>query len=606
MQVRKETAIIASLSTTIDTRVAIGDASNFGICRKRFPARFAFGRRRIIWSSLILLALFGSFGLVTASAFLPPPSAISLSILSKSAEIQRLLAPLTISMATPQRLLGAFEAASEDSKPNNDCDPSSGCSNDLSRNAANHSHGDTLKTPVRLKSGTKAQSKTSIRNFLPRWMRMVEITDETPKRQDYVSWDDYFLGIAVLSSQRSKDPDDAEGACIADSSNRIVAIGYSGLPRGCPDTIFPWRGDFGVDEGEDDGNGDGNGNGDETHNRYLGSKNPYLCTAATNAVLNKGSQELSGCRLYVTNFPKSDDVKVMIQSGIRELIVLQESKTPPRHGVDALGDGGIDLSGLADDEQDEYASNAMLIMAGIDIRYHRPRQSSIDLEFCGSDAPNPSLLRADGDDHAVPSAEEIEAAAILKEETGYDALSVGYGNNGRREDYLSWEDYFMSVALLTAQRSKDPSTQVGACIVDDQRRIVGLGYNGMPSGLHDDHMPWGKLNNYEVHNKYMYVTHAEVNAILNSKGSYSSHVNGGTLYVTLFPCEHCTKKVIQSGIKKVVYLEDKYHDTDGCRASRAMLRCAKIEVQEHKRRVPRVNIAFYKEEEQTGDGNGHY
>lgn len=452
-------------------------------------------------------------------------------------------------MATPQRLSDAFE----DSKPNGALENSN--SEPLTNAPTN---GET--------------SVTTPRKSIPKWMRMVNITDATPKREDYLDWDDYFLGIAVLSSQRSKDPEDAEGACIADASNRIVAIGYSGLPRGCPDTVFPWK-----DSSEE--------------SQYLRTKNPYLCTAATNAVLNRGSQDLTGCRLYLTNFPKSDDVKVMIQSGIRELVVLQRTRNAPKHGVDALEDETVDLSTLDEEEQDEYAANIMLTMADIDIRYHRPRKASVELEFgvnFTSTAPPPAS--------AKPCDKELEAATILKEETGYDALEVGVGMNGRREDYLSWEDYFMSVALLTAQRSKDPNTQVGACIVDDQRRIVGLGYNGMPRGLHDDSMPWAKQNKYDVHNKYVYVTHAEVNAILNSKGSYSSHVNGGTLYASLFPCEHCTKKIIQAGIKKVVYLEDKYHTTDGCCASRAMLRCAKVEVQEHQRTMARIDVEYYNEE----------
>ena len=511
--------------------------------------------------------------MVKVSAFLSSPPTLPPSTSSKSAENQRLLAPLTITMATPQRIFDVFEAPSEHSKNNGDLENDS--NNDPFVNATNR--GSNSNTPTKAMSGSTGP-QSPIRKFLPRSMRMVEILDETSKRQDYLSWDDYFLGIAVLSSQRSKDPKDAEGACIADVSNRIVAIGYSGLPRGCPDTIFPWK--------------DCDDQNDDENNKYLSSKNPYLCTAATNAVLNKGSQDLLGCRLYVTNFPQSDDVKVMIQSGIRELIVLQKTEKAPKHGIDALGDGEIDLSQLTEEEQDEYASNAMLVMAGIDIRYHQPRKSSISLDFCCSNTVPPPTPHGT----AVTTEEEIKAANILKEETGYDALSIGVGNNGRREDYLPWEDYFMSVALLTAQRSKDPSTQVGACIVDDQRRIVGLGYNGMPSGLHDDHMPWAKLNEYAIHNKYMYVTHAEVNAILNSNGSYSSHVNGGTLYVTLFPCEHCTKKVIQSGIKKIVYLEDKYHDTDGCCASRAMLRCAKIEVQEHQRTVANTDVEFYTED----------
>ncbi len=137
----------------------------------------------------------------------------------------------------------------------------------------------------------------------------------------------------------------------------------------------------------------------------------------------------------------------------------------------------------------------------------------------------------------------------------------------KREDYISWDEYFMGIALLSAQRSKDNSTQVGACIVDPNHKILSLGYNGMPTGCHDDEMPWDRTGNpYDT--KYFYVCHAELNAILNADiGS----LRGATVYVTLFPCNECAKAIIQTGIAEVVYLDDKYHDTDSTRASRRML-----------------------------------
>ncbi len=137
----------------------------------------------------------------------------------------------------------------------------------------------------------------------------------------------------------------------------------------------------------------------------------------------------------------------------------------------------------------------------------------------------------------------------------------------KREEYISWDEYFMGIALLSAQRSKDNSTQVGACIVSPQRKILSLGYNGMPTGCNDDEMPWGRTGN-PLDTKYLYVCHAELNAILNADiGS----LRGATVYVTLFPCNECAKAIIQTGIAEVVYLDDKYHDTDGTRASRRML-----------------------------------
>jgi len=516
-------------------------------------------------------------------------------------------------MATPQRLLHSFEAASNDpdSKENRDVTnannnrddsfPAAGAKGNHTCTPCTPTRATTSSTRTERDDGNKTVSayESPIGKYLPRRpvIKMVDIIT-TPKRKGYLDWDDYFLGIAVLSSQRSKDPDDAEGACIADAANRIVAIGYSGLPRGCPDTVFPWK-DYRPGE---EGGGDGR---DETESdaatEWLHSKRPFTCTAATNAVLNKGSQDLSGCRLYVTTFPTSDCVKIIIQSGIQELVILQKDKTLPDYGQNAISDvDGVDfLSTLSTTgTEDQDAGSMMLAIADINVRYHRPRIPSVELKFDMEISEPPS---ASPDNNAALTPEELDAAAILKEETGYDALSVGAGNNGRRKTYLSWDDYFMSVALLTAHRSKDPSTIVGACIVDDQRRIVGLGYNGMPRGLSDDTMPWAKTNANPLFNKYKYVTHAEVNAILNSKASYSSHVNGGTIYVSLFPCENCTKMIIQSGIRKVVYLKDIYHHTDGCAASRAMMRCAKIEVQQFRPTVPQVDVDFF-DEKDAGSG----
>jgi len=141
----------------------------------------------------------------------------------------------------------------------------------------------------------------------------------------------------------------------------------------------------------------------------------------------------------------------------------------------------------------------------------------------------------------------------------------------KRNDYISWDKYFMGVALLSAMRSKDPSTQVGACIVNNKKRIVGIGYNGFPYGVEDDTFPWESGDDF-LNSKYPYVVHAEPNAILNSTVS----LDNSTLYVTLFPCNECAKLVIQSGIKEVVFLEDKYHDELAFVASRKMFDSAKI------------------------------
>lgn len=144
----------------------------------------------------------------------------------------------------------------------------------------------------------------------------------------------------------------------------------------------------------------------------------------------------------------------------------------------------------------------------------------------------------------------------------------------KRKDVISWEEYFMGMALLSAKRSKDPSRQVGCCIVDDNNHIISVGYNGFPNGCSDDEFPWRKDHILPEHNKYYYVVHAEANAILNSPSS----VRGCTLYVTYFPCNECTKSIIQSGIKKIVYLTEPENKKDSSYlAAKLMLNAAKIE-----------------------------
>lgn len=137
----------------------------------------------------------------------------------------------------------------------------------------------------------------------------------------------------------------------------------------------------------------------------------------------------------------------------------------------------------------------------------------------------------------------------------------------KRTDYLSWDEYFMAVALLSAQRSKDPSTQVGACVANKDNKIVGVGYNGFPWGCSDDDLPWARTGDV-LDTKYPYVCHAELNAVLNS---ISRDLRGCRIYVGLFPCNECTKVIIQAGIEEIIYLSDKYAETDSVRASKIML-----------------------------------
>ncbi len=149
----------------------------------------------------------------------------------------------------------------------------------------------------------------------------------------------------------------------------------------------------------------------------------------------------------------------------------------------------------------------------------------------------------------------------------------------KRKDYINWDEYFMGIALLSSQRSKDPSTQVGACIVNSENKIISVGYNGAPIGYDDDKfMTWDREGDF-LDTKYAYVCHAELNAILNSQGL----VKGCKLYVALFPCNECTKAIIQSGIKEVIYMSDKYDGTPSVIASKKMLDACKIKYRKYEK-----------------------
>ena len=159
---------------------------------------------------------------------------------------------------------------------------------------------------------------------------------------------------------------------------------------------------------------------------------------------------------------------------------------------------------------------------------------------------------------------------------------------GKREGYLSWDDYFMSVALLSGKRSKDPSTQVGACIVNKNNIIESIGYNGLPKGCSDDEFPWEKEGEM-LNTKYPFVVHAELNAILNAKGK---DLSGCKIYVALFPCNECAKAIIQSGISEVVYLSDKYSNTDSVKASKMMFKCAGVELRQLVPSYKEINLSL--------------
>jgi dCMP deaminase len=373
----------------------------------------------------------------------------------------------------------------------------------------------------------------------------------TPKRQGYLSWDDYFLAVAILSSKRSKDPETSEGACIVDLQNRIVGMGYNGFPRGCSDDVLPWaRHDTSA----------------SNKTPWLHTQDPYVCTAVTNAILNKCSDDVAGCRLYVVKFPGSDCAKMIIQSRIQEVVVLDRKENRRQ-------------------DNETQASRILLDMAGVEVRFVQPSKPFVSLDFWSALAladPQPDPSNQEPPKEPVPIS--LEARALLMKEANYDPVTA---KNIKRTDSISWPDYFMAMAFLTAQRSKDPNTQVGACIVDAEQKIIGLGYNGFPRGCSDDALPWARSNKNPLHNKYLYVCHAEVNAILN-KGS--ANVKGATLYVALFPCQNCAKMIIQAGIREVVYMSDAYHETDGCRASRIMFELAGVKLQNYIPSVPSMRL----------------
>lgn len=158
----------------------------------------------------------------------------------------------------------------------------------------------------------------------------------------------------------------------------------------------------------------------------------------------------------------------------------------------------------------------------------------------------------------------------------------------KRKDYISWDEYFMGVALLASKRSKDPNTQVGACIVDQNNVILTTGYNGFPKGCSDDEFPWDREGE---NTKYPYVVHAELNAILNASGK---DLKGARIYVDLFPCNECAKAIIQSGIKEVIYLSDKYANTPATQASKLMLTTAGVRLTQMHPDIDNIVLDFKK------------
>lgn len=326
------------------------------------------------------------------------------------------------------------------------------------------------------------------------------LSQDQCKRNGYLSWHEYFLATAILSSHRSKDPYSPSGACLVDPDNRIVGIGYNGFPSGFADDKLLSRRDTSSSDPE----------------AWLESREPFLIPAEVNCLLNSAKTSRN-TTMYCVDLPSHDCAKFIVQSRrVAKVIYCR----PPTELTDSI-----------------RVSQLLLQQAGITLELYQ--------------LSRPIELTFNGDLSSTTQAEDVRS-------------------------YLSWDEYFMAMALLTSYRSKDPNTQVGACMVSRRRIILACGYNGFTHGCSDDTFPWQRSAPDPKHTKYMYVCHAEVNAILNCQASQSEQ-DGSTLYVTLFPCYQCAQAIVQAGIRRVVYLSDPYFEEVKFRASRRLFDTANVE-----------------------------
>ncbi|XP_033217439.1 uncharacterized protein LOC117173146 isoform X2 [Belonocnema kinseyi] len=294
------------------------------------------------------------------------------------------------------------------------------------------------------------------------------------KRLSYLSWNDYFMSVAVLSSMRSKDPRSQVGACIVNKDKRIVGVGYNGFPVGCSDSEFPWTED--VDD-------------------ELKSKNIYVCHAEVNAIMNRNSYDLKECTLYVANFPCNECAKVIIQSSITTIFYMSDRDS---HNIRIV------------------AAKKMFDAAKVEYRQYVPSSGKFAIDFSKINLNQVNQLPSSPGKSEISSNDNEEVACncqspIIKsqippicEQFG-NALKLSETKFGKRQSYLSWDDYFMAMAFLSAMRSKDPCTQVGACIVNESKVVVSIGYNGFPKGCSDDEFPWSKNVPDKLQSKYLYV-----------------------------------------------------------------------------------------------------
>ena len=225
------------------------------------------------------------------------------------------------------------------------------------------------------------------------------------------------------------------------------------------------------------------------------------------------------------------------------------------------------------------AAGALLYLSAKYLSRHRR------LSIAKSEATSPASSSDSGPPEELGTDKCVKCIDVLFDDDAQaDAGSAPAGMIGwtrdnnrstKREAVLPWDDYFMAVAVLSSYRSKDPNRQVGACIVNPTKRIVGIGYNGFPVGCGDDALPWGRgtPGGSSLDTKYPYVCHAEMNAIMNKN---CESLDGCKMYVTLFPCNECAKLIIQSRVTEVVYCSDRYHATESMTASRRMLSLANV------------------------------
>jgi len=381
-------------------------------------------------------------------------------------------------------------------------------------------HHPTNQQPVVAVADSNNKEQEMNYTILPRPMNQNN-NNNNLKRSNYLSWEDYFMAMALLSAQRSKDPYKPMGACIVDEQNRIVGIGYNGFPRSCSDDWLPWtrRSTSTVSPSSSSSSI----TTDPTIIPRLHTQDPYVVHAEVNAILNKCSDHVRHCRMYVIQFPCNECAKLIIQAGITQVIYQTE--------------GPIDHVPT----EEQCASRILLTMAGVVTRKYIPEQDSIQITFpppsdtfvssssssSSSTTTAPSSSSSNSCTSIVSSTTNVHETLCIKEPMegieqhqhpvvppkeeespiipqDNDKVVQGISNHyhqdtiqnllwkeamytntlsynqKKRSNYLTWDDYFIAVALLSSQRSKDPNTQVGACIVDIHKCILGIGYNGFP------------------------------------------------------------------------------------------------------------------------------